>query len=113
MTCSSVKVHLQALLVVCHSLPSVSNMAKLRETANFGQHIIDKQASNHATSEWRQMVGVGHRICHDVESVGLKDVLVEWKARTKSVMRHWPNHSGGSNYLARSREDQLDSGHDL
>eukprot|EP00415_Alexandrium_ostenfeldii_P001276 UN1276 len=91
--------HAQLLLLVCHSSPSPENLHRLRDVIGRGNRTIEQANIKHAASEWSKVKGAARRLEGDITSVRLKDVLVEWKARTQSVMKQWDNHAGGSQYL--------------
>jgi len=89
----------QVLLIACHSSPTQENRIRLQDAIKSGENTVKEDASRHAAREWGKMKRATQRLEQNVASMKLRDVVVEWKASTQSVMRTWPNHAGGSRYL--------------
>eukprot|EP00415_Alexandrium_ostenfeldii_P001417 UN1417 len=89
----------QLLLLMCHSSPSKPNLHRLQRAFDLGEKTIRRERSRYVASDWDKMKRVAQRLQSNAESVKLQDVLIEWKAKTQSVMKQWPNHAGGSLYL--------------
>lgn len=91
--------HLQALLIVCHSLPSPENIGRVQQALIRGECVMEQESSRHATSTWSKLKSIASRLQSRSTSVRFHDVLVEWKAKTQSSMKEWPNHQSGTKYL--------------
>eukprot|EP00931_Biecheleriopsis_adriatica_P122481 TRINITY_DN97471_c0_g1_i1.p1 TRINITY_DN97471_c0_g1~~TRINITY_DN97471_c0_g1_i1.p1 ORF type:complete len:494 (+),score=47.92 TRINITY_DN97471_c0_g1_i1:113-1594(+) len=92
----------QLLVLICHSSPTQGNLHRLRNALDRGDQTIEQGNNRHAASEWRKVKFAAQRFGGDITALRLNDVLVEWKASTQSVMKHWENHPGGSQYLGHS-----------
>jgi len=57
------------------------------------------RASTWERKEWEQLKLVVQRLQTTPKTRRLRDILIEWKAKTLSVMKSWPNHHEGTNYL--------------
>eukprot|EP00438_Fugacium_kawagutii_P005589 Skav209408 [mRNA] locus=scaffold2187:122689:123888:+ [translate_table: standard] len=102
--------YIQALLIVCHSSLSSSNIASLREFLPKGSAIV---ASNPPTSargppgnvQWKALEDLCHKFISSPRSMHFKSLLYTRHAR-KSLMRTWENetHQAGANYLKAPRK---------
>merc|ERR1712083_677861 len=91
--------HIQALLVVYHSSLAHEDLRKLNKAFARGAPLIE-QNSTWQRQTLQQMQTVARRVQFRPASVGLHDVLLEWKAR-RSKMADWQNHAAGNDYLGR------------
>uniref|UniRef100_A0A7S1WD82 Uncharacterized protein n=1 Tax=Alexandrium catenella TaxID=2925 RepID=A0A7S1WD82_ALECA len=95
----SVQGRAQLLLLMSHSSPSQPNLRKLQRAFDRGEKTIRREGNRHVAGDWDKMKRAAQRLQTNAESVRLRDVLIGWKAKTRSVMKQWPNHAGGSQYL--------------
>eukprot|EP00415_Alexandrium_ostenfeldii_P000107 UN0107 len=91
----------QLLLLAYHSSPSERNLHRLRRDLARGKATIkDGKGPRNTVGEWDKITRAAQHLMQGTRhSVRLHDVLIEWKAKTKSVMRQWPNFARGSQYL--------------
>lgn len=89
----------QALLIMCHSSPTPLNVGRLQEAVAMGDTLIQTGSSTLIKKNWHRMKSLARRFQSNPTSFKLHDVIVEWKAKTQSLMKDWPNYAAGNNYL--------------
>jgi len=95
----AVKQRAQLLLLMCHSSPTPQNLCRLQQALDLGEETIKNDGTRIAAGEWIKIKRAAQRLQGNKQSVRLREVLIEWNARAQSVMKQWPNHVGGSQYL--------------
>merc|ERR1712216_904093 len=95
----SAEEYVQALLVVCHSSPTSANVDRLQHAMKMGSLVIQRDGTILKKRNWTRLTNVARLFISNPKSFMLHDVLIEWKAKTQSVMKSWPNYSAGSKYL--------------
>eukprot|EP00438_Fugacium_kawagutii_P016223 Skav233271 [mRNA] locus=scaffold4476:174763:175422:- [translate_table: standard] len=95
----------QALLIVCHSSLSSSNMASLKEFLQNGSKSPDSRT---AKMQWKALKDLCHKFMSSPCSLRFQDLLSTPNAR-KSLMRTWENetHQAGANYLKTESQESL------
>ena len=89
----------QNLVIVCHSLPTPTNLSKLTSTLQQNADLMKGSIPTSAKVWWQKLSQVADTLLHDATQLGLKDVLITSNATTYSVMKDWDNLRAGADYL--------------
>ena len=89
----------QCLLVVCHSSTSSTNKRRLQKFLARAEEIMQADERGNTKVEWKRIKDTAGQLLSDARKLRLQDVLIEWKVRTRSVMKDWPNFRANTNYL--------------
>jgi len=91
--------HAQSLALIYHSSLLASDLQRLTAFVKKGASSL-RVASKWEQKTWQHLVKMVERLKSKPTAVSLQDVLVEWKAKTLSVMRDWGRLRAGSNYFS-------------
>ena len=92
--------YLQALVICCHSAPTPSNFARLKQCLKWGDSTMSG-GSRQIQQDWERLAAVAERLVHDPASLQFHELLVQLNAKRNGKMKDWPNHEAGSGYLQR------------
>ena len=88
--------HLQALLIVCHSMPSEKHLSVLAQFMKRTASLNHTDWGWNMQKEWKKMRHVGRKLGSNSSSVTFGQILCQDNARRYGIM---PDHPAGSQYL--------------
>lgn len=89
----------QALLIQSHSSMALNDIRWLKSALEKGDEVIGADSGSDIQRQWRDVKAAAARLFSNPVSLRLHDVLIEDKAKRRSVMKDWPNHEAGTEYL--------------
>ena len=94
----TVKMRLQALLIVCHAEPTKFNKKQLKACLAHAETADVREVGKTVATELRQLIKLARQVLSNPSTLQLPDLLVESFAK-HGIMGSWPRHKANSKYL--------------
>ena len=92
--------HLQSLLLICHSSPTESHLSDLATFLKGSAGLNVTGSGRLLESQWRQLRNSASQLISNPLSLTLHQLLVHHHAKRRSLMTNWPDYAAGSEYLS-------------